>query len=86
MVFSVGSVPKDHKRAQKGVRRSTEVYRSERNQREQVAENCSLQPPAHAGSSFADFSIHKMEAIYIFLRNDGSHKIYTAPHPRRPHS
>jgi hypothetical protein len=42
-----------------------------------------LQPPAHAGSSLADFSTLKIDT---FLRNVGSHKIYTAPHPRRRHS
>jgi hypothetical protein len=34
-----------------------------RHQREQVAAVCSLQLPAHAGSSRADFSTLKMEAI-----------------------
>jgi hypothetical protein len=45
----------------------------------------SLQPPAHAGSSLADvfYPEHRGDT---FLRNVGSHKIYTAPHPRRRHS
>jgi hypothetical protein len=34
------------------------------NQREQVAANCKLQTPAHAGSSLADFSTLKMQAIF----------------------
>jgi hypothetical protein len=44
-----------------------------------VAADCS-----HLLTLLADFSTLKMEAM--FLRNVGSHKIYTAPHPRRRHS
>jgi hypothetical protein len=44
----------------------------------------SLQPPAQAGSSLADFSTLKMEAIRS--SKTSVHKIYTAPHRRRRHS
>jgi hypothetical protein len=44
----------------------------------------SLQPPAHAGSSLADFSTLNMKVIRS--SETSVHKIYTAPHPRRRHS
>jgi hypothetical protein len=48
----------------------------------------SLQPPAHAGSSFADFSFffYPEDGGDTFLRNVRLYYIYTSPHPRRRHS
>jgi hypothetical protein len=45
----------------------------------------SLHPPANAGSSLADI-FYPEDGGDTFLRNVGSHKIYTTPHPRRRHS
>jgi hypothetical protein len=42
-----------------------------------------LQLLAHAGSSLADIFTLKM-GVDTFLRNVGSHKNYTTPHPRKP--
>jgi hypothetical protein len=44
-----------------------------------------LQPPAHAGFSRAEF-FYPENGGDTFFRNVGSHKIYTAPHPRRRYS
>jgi hypothetical protein len=41
-----------------------------------------LKPPAHAGSLLAVF-FYPEDGGNTFLRNVGSHKIYTAAHPRR---
>jgi hypothetical protein len=43
-----------------------------------------LLPHTHAGSSLADFSTLKLEAIRS--SETSVHKFYTAPHPRRRHS
>jgi hypothetical protein len=48
--------------------------------------NLMPQPPAHVGSSLADFSFYPEDGADTFLRNVGLHNIYTAPHPRRRHS
>jgi hypothetical protein len=44
-----------------------------------------LQPFAHADSSLADFLYHE-DGGDTFLRNVGSYKNYTAPHPRKRYS
>jgi hypothetical protein len=41
--------------------------------------------PAHVDSSLADF-FYPEDGGDTLLRNVGSHKIYTASHPRRSHS
>jgi hypothetical protein len=48
-------------------------------------EKSTLQPPAQAGFLEADFFIPE-DGGDTFLQNVGSHKMYTAPHPRRRHS
>jgi hypothetical protein len=47
-----------------------------------------LQPPAHAGSSLADFSFffYPEDGGDTFLRNVGLYYIYTTSHPRGLHS
>jgi hypothetical protein len=45
-----------------------------------------LQPPAHVGSSLADFFFYSEDGGDVFLQNVGLHNIYTASHCRRWHS